>query len=497
MTENSENRNITKASSQTPNPATASSSEELMPKKELVAQYYTLGCKLNYSETSTIEEMLMGKGIRPAARGEEPDLVIVNTCSVTSEAGKKSIRAIKARHKKFPAASIIVTGCHAQLNPEEMAALEGVKILVGNDRKHLIAKYIEDNFLNAEKSGASEEAAKDSSATEAEKTSDGDSCSGRIDAIPGKDFRRFESSCSRGERTRFFLKVQDGCDYWCSYCTIPRARGRSRSPHISELVEQAREAARRGGREIVLTGVNIGDFGKPYGESFYDLVRALDEVEGIARYRISSIEPNLLTEEIIAYCAESRKFMPHFHVPLQSGSDEVLRLMRRHYDTAAFREKMELIVKYMPDAFIGIDLIVGARGETLPLFEESKQFIASLPISRLHVFTYSERADTAALAIRPIVSQEEKHRRTAEMIALSHEMLGRYFKRFEGTVRPVLVEHPCSDRPLGGFTDNYLRVNILDKLSRQEKAELDNKIVNVRLGKGDPVAETIEGNIVI
>lgn len=455
------------------------------PANTLVAQYYTLGCKLNYSETSTIEEMLLDKGIRPALRGEEPDLVIINTCSVTSEAGKKSIRAIKARHRRFPEAAIIVTGCHAQLNPEETAALGGVKILVGNDRKMLIAKYIEENFLN---SGAS--------SINGSLTS-GQDGSHKVDTIPGKDFRRFESSCSRGERTRFFLKVQDGCDYWCSYCTIPRARGRSRSPHISELVEQAREAARRGGREIVLTGVNIGDFGKPNGENFYDLIRTLDRVEGIARYRISSIEPNLLTEEIIAYCAASEKFMPHFHVPLQSGSDRVLSLMRRHYDTGTFRRKMEMIMAYMPDAFIGIDLIVGARGETLPLFEESKKFIASLPVSRLHVFTYSERADTAALSIRPIVSQEEKHRRTAEMISLSHEMLGRYFKRFEGSVRPVLVEHPCSDRPLGGFTDNYLRVNILDKLSEQEKILLDNRIINVRLGKGDPVSETIDCNIVI
>ena len=296
-------------------------------------------------------------------------------------------------------------------------------------------------------------------------------------------------SCSRGDRTRFFLKVQDGCDYWCTYCTIPKARGRSRSGSIPQLVEQARWAAAQGGREIVITGVNIGDFGKGREDSFLDLIRELDTVDGIERYRISSIEPNLLTDEIIDWCASSRKFMPHFHVPLQSGDDSVLNLMHRHYDTALFRSKMEKIRSAMPDAFIGVDIIVGARGESDECFARSRDFIDSLDISRLHVFTYSERPGTKALEIAYPVSPEVQHLRTREMLRLSDRKLAGFSERFIGSVRPVLLEHSRPGVPMGGFTDNYLKVSV------NAPTSLDNTIVNVRLDSLDPSGEFIHASL--
>ncbi|MDE5785155.1 MAG: MiaB/RimO family radical SAM methylthiotransferase, partial [Duncaniella sp.] len=304
---------------------------------------------------------------------------------------------------------------------------------------------------------------------------------------PTRNIRSFTPSCSRGDRTRYFLKVQDGCDYYCTYCTIPMARGRSRSPHIAELVAQARDVASEGGKEIVLTGVNIGDFGKGSDETFIDLCRALDEVDGIERYRISSIEPNRLTDELIEFVARSRRFMPHFHIPLQSGSDRVLKLMRRRYDTSLFRHKIETVRRLMPDAFIGVDLIVGARGETEECFEESRRFIESLDISRLHVFTYSERPGTKALEIEYVVPQEEKHRRTAVMIALSDAKLEAFSRRFDGTVRSVLLEHQAADGTMGGFTDNYLRVDIAPEPS------LANTIVECRLATVAGISESMKG----
>lgn len=436
----------------------------------LTADYLTFGCKLNYAETSAIEELMVRKGIIRAEFGQSPDFIIVNTCSVTSEAGKKSVRAIRAAHKKHPEAAIIVTGCHAQLHADELADLEGVAVIAGNDRKLLTADYIDAYIRNGKIS---------------------------INTLPAKDFREFEHSCARGERTRFFLKVQDGCDYWCSYCTIPRARGRSRSPEIQSLVAQAQRAAELGGKEIVITGVNIGDFGKNSPHNFLDLIKALDKVEGIERYRISSIEPNLLTDEILDFTASSNKFMPHFHIPLQSGSDEVLRLMRRRYDTEMFAHKIENVRRVMPDAFIGIDLIVGARGEKPELFEESYDFIDSLDISRLHVFTYSERADTAALDIPFIVSQEEKHARTRRMLELSRRKLESFCKRFEGTQRRVLVEHPCSTKPAGGFTDNYLRVVIDPASMPGDFGAFDNQLVRVELGKADIDNETVNARLIL
>ena len=321
-------------------------------------------------------------------------------------------------------------------------------------------------------------------------TADG---SNTLSVDPARDFRHFTPSCECGDRTRYFLKVQDGCDYWCSYCTIPAARGRSRSGTIDQMVAQAADVAARGGKEIVITGVNIGDFGRLNGESFADLVRALDRVEGIERYRISSIEPNLLTDDIIDFVAGSKRFMPHFHIPLQSGSDQVLRLMRRRYDTELFAHKINCIRRSMPHAFIGIDLIVGARGETEEYFNDSCRFIESLPLSRLHVFTYSERPGTRALEIPHVVSEAGKHKRTRRMLAISEQMLTRFTAGFENSVRPMLFEHPRPDHPCGGFTDNYLKVELQNLPADFNPMAYDNRIVPVRLGRPIPERETVEG----
>lgn len=429
----------------------------------LTAHYHTFGCKLNFAETSSIARLLADKGVRRVSGGEAPDLVVVNTCSVTELADKKCRQTIRSFHKRWPGAAIIVTGCYAQLKSDEVAALPGVQIVAGADRKMDIAAFL-DSYLADRRQV--------------------------VDACPTKEIREFRPSCSRGDRTRYFLKVQDGCDYWCTYCTIPLARGRSRSGTIDSLVAQAAEAARDGGREIVITGVNIGDFGKGREDTFFDLIRALDQVDGIARYRISSIEPNLLTDEIIDWVAtSSRAFMPHFHIPLQAGSDEVLKLMRRHYDTDLFRHKIQLVRQAMPHAFIGVDLITGARGETPELFEKSYGFVESLDISRLHVFPYSERPSTKALEIDGVVSQEEKHRRTNRMLRLSEAKWAEFASRFSGTVRPVLLEHPQGEgKPMAGFTDNYLRVEV-----DGATPDLDNTIVPVVLGKPDAAQELMSG----
>lgn len=427
------------------------------------ALFHTFGCKLNFAETSTVARMLAEKGIRRVSSGEIPDLIVVNTCSVTELADKKCRQAIRSFHRKYPQAAIILTGCYAQLKPDEAAALPGVAIVAGTDRKNDIADFVEHWLADNESI---------------------------ISVSAMRDLTKFNPSCSRGDRTRFFLKVQDGCDYWCTYCTIPRARGRSRSATIAEIVRQAENAAAEGGHEIVITGVNIGDFGKGTSETFFDLIKALDKVDGIRRYRISSIEPNLLTDDIIDFVASSDKFMPHFHIPLQSGSDEVLRLMRRHYDTTLFRHKIERVRTVIPDAFIGIDLIVGARGETEREFENSYQFVESLDISRLHVFTYSERPGTKALEIPHIVSPEDKHRRTRRMLALSEHKLTDFMARYAGTTRPVLLEHSREEGKMSGFTDNYIKVYV------DAPTRLDNQIVGVRLHQVTPDGEAMEGSMV-
>lgn len=421
----------------------------------LTADYVTLGCKLNFAETSTVARLMADHGISRVHAGDRADIVVVNTCSVTAEADKKCRQAIRHAARRHPGAAIIVTGCYAQLRPDEVAAIPGVAIVAGNDRKGLLTEYL-DNWLAQRRA--------------------------RSYVTPADDITSFTPSCSRGDRTRYFLKVQDGCDYRCSYCTIPMARGRSRSASIAEIVGQAREVAAEGGREIVITGVNIGDFGRRagHGETFFDLCRALDDVDGIERYRISSIEPNLLTDPLIEWLAgESRRFMPHFHIPLQSGSDAVLRLMGRRYTTELFRHKIEEIRRLIPDAFIGVDLITGARGETPELFEASREFVDSLDISRLHVFPYSERRGTRALGLDAVVVPEaEKHRRARAMIALSEAKLRRFSERFIGAVRPVLLEHIADDGSVAGFTDNYLRVELPDAAGHAS-----GDIVGVRLGK--------------
>lgn len=413
------------------------------------AVYYTLGCKLNFSETASIERIMQDAGIRTARRGEQADICVVNSCAVTQEAEKKCRQAIHKLIRQHPSAFVVVTGCYAQLSPEKLAQELGVDVVLGIDKKADILQYIG----NLEKKTA-----------------------GEWFAQPTKDVRRFVPSCSRGDRTRYFLKVQDGCDYFCTYCTIPFARGRSRNPKIEELVSQAQQAAKEGGREIVITGVNIGDFGKSTGESFVSLVKALDGVDGIARYRISSIEPNLITDEIIDYMTKSRSFMPHLHIPLQAGSDTVLKLMHRRYDTAFFAQKIETVRRAMPNAFIGVDVIVGTRGETDELFEQALEFIRGLDISQLHVFSYSERPGTQALKIDGAVSPAEKHRRSRLLIDLSEQKRISFYERHCGTEAVVLFEKPRPGIPIGGFTENYIRVE-----TAGDKA-LINRLVKVRLG---------------
>ena len=414
------------------------------------AVYYTLGCKLNFSETSTIGKILREAGVRTARKGEKADICVVNTCSVTETADKKCRQAIHRLVKQHPGAFVVVTGCYAQLKPGEVAQIEGVDVVLGAEQKGELLNYLGDLQKHE---------------------------SGEAITTATKDIRSFSPSCSRGDRTRYFLKGQDGCDYFCSYCTIPFARGRSRNGSIASMVEQVQQAVAEGGKEIVLTGVNIGDFGKTTGESFFDLVKALDQVEGVERYRISSIEPNLLTDEIIDYVAHSRRFMPHFHIPLQSGCDEVLKLMRRRYDTALFASKVKKIKEVMPDAFIGVDVIVGTRGETPEYFEKAYEFISGLDVTQLHVFSYSERPGTQALKIDYVVSPEEKHQRSQRLLALSDEKTQAFYARHIGHTLPVLMEKSKAGAPMHGFTANYIRVEV------EGDNALDNHLVQVRLGE--------------
>ena len=396
-------------------------------------KFVTLGCKLNFSETATLGATLARHGIPTAKEGETPDICVVNTCSVTELADKKCRQHIRSLVSKYPGALVIVTGCYAQLKSKEIAAIPGVGMVLGSEQKADVMQHIERWFNDPQNV---------------------------VEVTPTPQIRRFSPSCECGSRTRYFLKVQDGCDYYCSYCTIPYARGRSRSGTIASLVAQAREVAAEGGREIVITGVNIGDFGKNTGERLIDLLRRLDEVEGIERYRISSIEPDLLTDEIIEFCAQSRAFMPHFHIPLQCGSDAVLKLMRRHYGSALFAATVERVRSLMPDAFIGVDVMVGSRGETAECFAESYDFISGLDVQHLHVFPYSERPGTMALRIPHVVPQAEKSERVARMIALSDAKQREFIGRYIGTVRPVLMEQPQPGHPMHGFTDNYIRVTV-------------------------------------
>ena len=421
------------------------------------AAYYTLGCKLNFSETSTFGKMLQELGVSPVGEGEMADICLINTCSVTDVADHKCRQAIHRMVRKHPNAFVVVTGCYAQLSPQAVSEIEGVDLVLGSNEKAQLIQYLSEAWGGREKTTSLHQ----------------------YHTVKTKDIRSFAPSCSRGNRTRFFLKVQDGCDYFCTYCTIPYARGFSRSAKIEDLVEQARQAADEGGREIVLTGVNIGDFGKNTGERFIDLVRALDQVEGISRYRVSSLEPDLISDELIAYCAESRAFMPHFHIPLQSGADEVLRIMHRRYDTALFAHKIQLIKQMIPDAFIGVDVIVGMRGETEEYFEQTYHFLDSLDISQLHVFPYSERPGTAALKIPLVVSEREKKARSARLLALSEQKTRAFYQQRIGQEAEVLMEKATRGRAMHGFTRNYVRVELP---AGEANPSLDNQIVVVSLG---------------
>lgn len=439
------------------------------------AVYYTLGCKLNFAETSTVGAELKARGVRTARKGEIADICVVNTCSVTEVADSKCRQAIHRLVRNHPGAIVVVTGCYAQLKPEQVSAMEGVDLVLGSNEKGQIVDAILERMqmMPEERNLAAHEHR----------------------TVRTADIRNFMPSCSCGDRTRYFLKVQDGCDYYCTYCTIPFARGRSRNGSIELLLSQAREAAMAGAKEIVITGVNIGDFGKTTGESFLDLLKALDAVEGIERYRISSIEPNLLTDEVLQFCAQSRAFMPHFHIPLQSGSDEVLRLMRRKYDTALFRSKVERVLELMPDAFIGVDTIVGTRGETEELFQGAYDYMASLPVAQYHVFPYSERPGTKALEIPHKVRPEEKKERSQKILDLSERITHDFYNRYIGKVRPVLLEHSKSKRTMHGFTDNYIRVEIT--LPDGTSSDMvDNTIVDVRLGEWNEDGTALKGTMV-
>lgn len=428
------------------------------------AKYFTLGCKLNFSETSTFGQMLQEMGVRTADKAEKADLCLINTCSVTEVADSKCRQAIRKMVKENPDSFVIVTGCYAQLEAETVAKIEGVDLVLGSNEKANLIDYLSNAWSNQLRKG--------------DITAEKHSHCGEFHAVKTKDIKTFQHSCSKGNRTRYFLKVQDGCNYYCTYCTIPFARGNSRNPSIESLVAQAKKAAAEGGKEIVITGVNIGDFGQTTGEKFIDLVKALDAIEEIKRYRISSLEPDLIDQELIEYCAKSRAFMPHFHIPLQSGSDSVLKLMHRHYDTKLFIDKIQLIKKLMPEAFLGIDVMVGTRGETPEYFEETYRLLNSLPVTQLHVFPYSERPGTAALKIPYVVDAKDKKIRSQRLLDMSEEKTQAFYASHIGEVKEVLFEKAPRGKAMHGFTDNYIRVELPAALSKEE---YDNEMMMVRL----------------
>jgi len=395
--------------------------------------FHTLGCKLNFSETSEIGRQLEEAGFERVPFGTTADVTVIHTCSVTGAADRKTRQAIHKAIHVSPDAFIVAMGCYAQLKPEEIASWEGVDLVLGTSDKFDLVKYLTD--------------------TTKKERAEVHSCE-----IAGEN--NFFAAHSTSERTRAFLKVQDGCDYPCSYCTIPKARGKSRNPYIGILVDQARELASKGLKEIVLTGVNIGDFGKSTGESFPDLVRQLDEVEGILRYRISSIEPNLITDDLIAFVASSKRFAPHFHIPLQSGSDKILKLMRRRYLRGIFSDRVETIRRLIPDAAIGADIITGFPGETDEDFEDGRQFVESLPLAYLHVFTYSERPGTPAAEMPGKIPERIRNERSRVLHESGSLIKSRFYNSLVGQERMVIFENKRKDGTLGGFTDNYAEITV-------------------------------------
>ena len=410
------------------------------------AAFHTLGCKLNFSETSTIARDLSEAGYARVGIDDTPDVVVINTCSVTEQADAKCRNAVRRALNSNPEAFVAVIGCYAQLKPKEISEIDGVDIVLGAAEKFNLLDHI------SEKKAQSE-----------------------IAVSPIKEVRTFIPGFSTQDRTRTFLKVQDGCDYFCSFCTIPLARGRSRNASVKETVASARAATDQGAKEIVLTGVNIGDFGKSTGETFFDLVRALDNQVPAERFRISSIEPNLLTPEIIQWVAESVKFQPHFHIPLQSGSDRVLKAMRRRYRTALYRERIEAIRSVLPNASIGVDVITGFPNETEEAFSETQAFLLDLPISYLHVFTYSERARTTAPRMEETIPVEIRKARTKQLRMLSLKKQRQHYEQFVDTSRKVLFEESVEDGLRFGYTPEYIRVGV------DARAVRANELTSVRI----------------
>ena len=409
-----------------------------MEKKRTVA-FHTLGCKLNFSETSTLSRLLEDEGFEKRRFDDPADVYVINTCSVTDNADKECRQLVRRIQRRSPESFIVITGCYAQLKPKEIASIPGVDLVLGAAEKFNIVQHIG-------------QLAKGDSAK---------ICSCDIEEVSG-----FHASFSQNDRTRTFLKVQDGCDYNCSFCTIPMARGKSRSDTVANVVGHAEKLAADGVKEIVLTGVNLGDFGKgadgnsKHDEHFFDLVKALDKVSGIERYRISSIEPNLLTNGIIEFVANSDKFMPHFHIPLQSGSNEILGLMRRRYKSELYAERVKLIKTLMPHCAIGVDVIVGFPGETDAHFMETFDFLHSLDISYLHVFTYSERDHTSALEIKPVIPVSLRNERNKTLRNLSYLKMQLFTQQHTGEKRKVLFEAFEKNGMMEGYTDNYIRISI-------------------------------------
>ncbi|MBE7171156.1 MAG: tRNA (N(6)-L-threonylcarbamoyladenosine(37)-C(2))-methylthiotransferase MtaB [Williamsia sp.] len=411
--------------------------------------FHTLGCKLNFSETAALSRQLVQEGFEKKEFTEQADIYVINTCSVTENADKECRQLVRRIQRKAPASTVVITGCYAQLKPQEIAAIPGVDLVLGAAEKFNLPHHLKE-------------------------FSKGDSA--RICSCDVEDISGFNASFSVDERTRAFLKVQDGCDYNCSFCTIPLARGKSRSDTIEGAIRNARALAEKGVKEIVLTGINLGDFGKDpttgiRQESFFDLIQALEQVEGIQRYRISSIEPNLLSDEIIRFVANSERFMPHFHIPLQSGSNKVLGLMRRRYQRELYSEKVELIKSLMPHCAIGVDVIVGFPGEGEEEFESTYKFLHELPISYLHVFTYSERAHTRALDIKPVVPIPVRHERNKKLRNLSFLKMQYFSRQHEGQKRNVLFESTSRNGMMEGYSDNYIKV------STPYRSEWNNQVV--------------------
>ena len=423
-------------------------------------RFVTLGCKLNFAESSAIGKALLQQGHTRAKQGEEADICVINTCSVTDNADHKDRQTIHRIHRQNPNAIIIVTGCYAQLQPEQIAQIEGVDYVLGQNEKYEITQLVDDiERLRDSLEDASLQDAASGYSLEAQKI--------RVANI--REVEEFHGAYSKDDRTRCFLKVQDGCNYFCTYCTIPYARGKSRNPKIEEVVKDAQEAILQGAKEIILTGVNIGDFGRSTGESFLELLRALDgleakgerrEAKGIDyRIRISSCEPNLLTDEIIDFVAQSKHFAPHFHIPLQSGSNEVLSIMKRRYTRELFEERVQHIKQVMPHAFIGVDCMVGVRGETEECFNDYVDFIKRLDVSQLHVFTYSERANTRMLELDVcIVPKAERQRRSKILHEISEEKTRTFYANQAGRELVVLWESKKEGDQMAGFTENYVKV---------------------------------------